>query len=124
MEKKIRFVKMLHRVCVCAAAVAMYFNSRFIFDGMFHENDSFFAKLGLWVIVSLTMTSPLLGGVSFIVHTVAFYKDTRERKNTTFKSRWLWGKTYYPTEIDDEISAGMRFAIIIGYIVAGILIFA
>jgi hypothetical protein len=123
MEKKIRIVRAIHRTCVCATAVGTCFYWHSCFDGFFLENGSFFVRLGLWLIMGVMVTSVPLVAVGFLLHCAAFYKDAKPREHTTFRNKMLFGRTYYPGGIDDEISAGIRFAIIIGYVEAGILIF-
>ena len=122
MKKKIRLVRAIHRTCVCATAIGTGFYWRSCFEGFSLESGSVFAWLGLWLVMGMMVTSVPLVGVGFFLHYVAFYKDARPREYTTFRNKILFGRTYYPGEIDDEISAGIRFAVIVGYIEAGILI--
>lgn len=124
MEKKIRIVRAIHRTCVCAIAVGTCFYWRSCFEGFLLETGSFLVRLGLWLIMGVMVTGVPLVAVGFFLHCAAFYKDAKPREHTTFRNKMLLGRTYYPVGIDDEISAGIRFAIIVGYVEAGILIFA
>lgn len=118
--KKIKLVRLIHRICSIIMAWVV-FNQFNFFDGGLADQTSFLLLFGLWLVFGMATSTPI-AGVGFFIHTFAFYKDRKYTPRATIKEEKLYGKYPYSAEIDNEIWSGIKFTIALGYIVAAILI--
>ena len=62
--KKIKLVRLIHRICSIIMACVV-FNQFNFFDGELAEQTSFLLLLGLWLVFGITISMPI-AGVGFL----------------------------------------------------------
>lgn len=122
-ERKVSTVKIIHRVVVSAIAATELV---FLLQSSSGSGSSSNNIPPVLFLIAVAAQCVFLGlfigiapaGVGWFIHVIAFWKDSKPRCYGSYKDRVIFGKFTQPPEIEDEISAGLKFALAEGLAVA------